>query len=176
MTDAIPQVALGLGDNSEYVVMVGADESEATDIAGLLALAPGLLQPAAATDAALAVNHIAQGAAFEVITDPAAFAAVYQARLATEDPTAAWSQHVVRLHDYGVPDFDSIKTPGITGTVLTYFAVDSHLGVPYRVDVDLAAPGVAVTDDSYKAMDLTPLPSGEDEDYDDDVDLGDEDG
>lgn len=175
MTDAVPQVALGLGDNSEYVVMVGADESEATDIATLLALAPGLVQPAAATETALAVNHIAQGAAFDVITDPAGFAAAYQAKLAAEDPDAPWSQHVVRLHDYGVPAFADITTPGITGTVLTYFAVDSHLGVPYRIEVDLAAPGVQVNDDSYKPMPLSPL-AGVGDDFDDDVDLNDADG
>lgn len=164
MTDAIPQVTLGLGEGSEYVVLIGEQDLEAADIAGLFALAPALKQPEAALDAALAINHIAQGVAFEVITDPAAFATHYKAKLASEDPNADWSQDVVRLHDYGIPDFDVIKTPAVSGATLVYYAVDSYLGLPYRVEVNLASPEIAVTDDSYEALDLKPFDLPDDPD------------
>lgn len=164
MTDAIPQVTLGLGANTQTVVMIGEKDQEATDLAGLFVIAPELKQPEAAEAAARAVNHLAQGAAFEVILDPASFADTYKARLAAEDPDAPWSPGVVRLHDYGIPDFDEIQSPTITGTQLIFFAEDSYLGVPYRVEVDLGAPGVVVTEASYRVMDFTPIERPDDPD------------
>jgi len=157
MTDAIPLVTLGLGADSQYVVMVGEQDQEARDVASLMALAPGLMRPAAALEAARFINHMAQGPAFDLITDPAAYAAAYRARVDAEDPNENWSQNKVRLRDYGMPDFDQIKIPVIAGSVLTYFAADSHMGVPYKVLVDLARPGVKVDADSYDPLDLTPL-------------------
>lgn len=171
MTDALPQVSLGTGDGSQAIVMIGDEDQEASDLAGLFTLAPALKEPEAAQDAALAINHLAQGAAFDVILDPGAFAEEYKAKLAAEDPHAAWSQDVVRLHDYGIPDFAAIQPPATAGQHLVFFAVDSYLGVPYRVEVDLGAPEITVSDDSYKAMDLSPISVPDDPDMvDDDAD------
>jgi len=157
MTDDIPQILLGLGADSEYVVMVGEDEVEASTLASLLTIAPELKQPEAAIETARAVNYISQGPAFQVINDPAAFEEQYRVKLASEDPSEPWSEGVVRLSDYGVPDFATIAAPTISGTVLTYFAVDDFLGLPYRVDVDFAVSELQVTDDHYKALALEPL-------------------
>ncbi|MCX7559756.1 hypothetical protein OS190_09270 [Sulfitobacter sp. F26204] len=163
MTDDIPQIILGLGEDSEYVVMVGAEEAEATTLATLMKLAPELRKPEAAAEAARAINYLSQGAAFRVIEDPAAFEAQYRKTLASEDPNAPWAEGVIRLSDYGVPDFTTIKAPGITGTVLTYFAVDDMLGLPYRIEVDLGSSNMSVTDDQYKALDLEPLEFGDEQ-------------
>ena len=171
MTDAIPQVTLGLGAGSECVVMIGAEDHEATDLARLFTIAPELKQSEAAQDAALAVNHLAQGAAFDVILDPDAFAKGYKAKLAAEDPSADWSQDVVRLHDYGIPDFDMIQPPTTANEHLVYFAVDSYLGVPYRIEVNLGGSDITVTDDNYKAMELSTINLPDDPDMvDDDAD------
>lgn len=169
MADMIPDIELGLGPSNEYVVFVGDEDAEATDVAGLLSLAPGLLQPEAAARTAVAVNHIAQGSAFAVIEDPAGFAADYRRKLAAEDPSAPWQEGVVRLGDYGVPEFDEIKPPELDGSKLTFFAVDTFLGLPYRVEIDLSQPARAITDDDYKALDLTPIEDVDDEEEDEEL-------
>ena len=72
MTDDVPQIIFGLGNDSEYVVMVGEEETEATTLANLLSLAPGLKQPEASLETARAINYLSQGPAFRIIEDPAA--------------------------------------------------------------------------------------------------------
>ena len=153
--DALPHLSLGLGDGNAPIVYVD-DERIATDLADLLRTAPGAVQPAGAGPLAHAVNHFAQGSAFAVIDDPDGFAAQYRKTLAAEDPNAPWQEGVVRLSDYGVPDFDEIAAPTLTGRTLVFCAVDTFLGLPYRVSVDLSA-GRAPTDDDYRALDLQPV-------------------
>lgn len=160
MTDDIPQIILGLGEDSEYVVMVGEDEVEATTLANLMMLAPELRKPEAAAEAARAINYLSQGPAFRVIEDTGAFEDQYRATLAAEDPAAPWAEGVIRLSDYGIPDFTTITGPGIAGNVLTYHAVDNMLGLPYRIEVDLTSDSLRVSDDDYKALDLEPLEFG----------------
>lgn len=161
MTDKIPQIVLGLGADSEYVVMVGEDEAEATTATALLAMAPGLKQPEAALETARALNFLSQGADFTLIEDPTAFEEHYRSKLASEDTSAPWAEGIVRLSDYGVPDFSEIAAPAMVGTVLTFFAADAFIGVPYRISVDLASADIRMTDDHYKALDLEPLDFGE---------------
>lgn len=161
MTDDIPQIILGLGDDSEYVVMVGEEEAEATTLSSLLSLAPGLRQPDAAIEAARAVNYLSQGADFRVIEDPPAFEEQYRETLASEDPSQPWAEGVVRLSDYGVPDFSEITAPAMNGTELVFYAVDDMLGLPYRVSIDLGATDPRLTDDDYKALDFTPVEGDE---------------
>lgn len=163
MTDDIPQIILGLGNDSEYVVMIGEAETEATTLDKLFSLAPELKNPAAAVEAARAVNHLSQGQDFEVIEDPAAFEKKFRETLASEDPSAPWREGVIRLSDYGTPDFAAIKKPAMNGTVLTFFAEDTVLGLPYRVEVDLASVPIRVTDGDYKALELDPLDFGQED-------------
>jgi hypothetical protein len=156
MTESIPQIVAGIGDDGRPVVLVGETGQEAADIPSLRAVAPGLMQPAAALVLAEAVNHLAQGRAFKVIDDPAIFEANYRARLANEDPSQPWRQGVFRLIDYGMPDFSDIAAPKFNGQVLVYFAEDAQIGVPYRIELDVSTTP-AVEDDSYRAMPLVPL-------------------
>jgi hypothetical protein len=161
MTADLPQIVLGFGTDSEYVVMVGAEETEAATPTALMALAPALKQPEAALETARAINFLSQGSAFRLIEDPAVFEEQYRAKLASEDPNAPWAEGVVRLSDYGVPDFAEITAPVISASRLTFFAVDDFLGLPYRVEVDLTGAEVNVTDENYKPLDLTPLDIGD---------------
>jgi hypothetical protein len=152
MPDDIPPLTLGLGDNDERLVFLDSLGS-ATDMAALLRLAPGLASEAHAVDLALAANHFAHESEYRVIDNPAEFADAYRAQIEREDPAAEWQENVIRLRDYGVPDFNHIEPPKFAGGKLTFYAVDSFLGVPYKAETDNleAAP-------SYAAVDLTPLP------------------
>ncbi|MQQ09342.1 hypothetical protein GFB49_12820 [Epibacterium sp. SM1979] len=171
MADELPNIDLALGAGSEYMVVVD-DAQKASDLGQLLALAPGLLDPEAALVLAQAVNHIAQGHGFSVIEDPAEFASAYQAQLAKEDPSEPWQEGVIRLVDFGVPDFEEIAAPILTGETLVFFARDGFTGLPYRVEVALN-PATSVGADDYKALDLEPL--GDDEDPFAEEELSDED-
>lgn len=151
MSDAAPEIALALGDDLEPVVMVG-DEA-AADMAALMALAPALAEPAQAAALALAVNHFAHGGDYAVIEDPAAFEADYLAKLAAEDPSAEWREGVLRLTDHGVPDFAQVTAPAWSGGRLVFHAVDTFMGLPYRVEA--AGPTAAP---EYEPLPLEPLP------------------
>jgi len=156
MADDVPRVDLGLTGTGKPVVLLGNRGDQATDMATLLRLAPGLASSAHAGDLALAVNHLAHGGEYRVITDPKAFEAAYRARLAREAPNAEWHEGVVRLRDYGVPDFAQVHAPSFDAGRLTFCAVDMYLGVPYRVELSnlLASP-------TYTPLPLTPLPGPE---------------
>ena len=157
MPDELPPLSLGLGDNNEnLVVLETTDEhapNTAADMAELLRILPALATEAHAVDLARAVNHFKRGTDYRVIENPAEFAADYRARIEREDPAAPWQENVVRLRDYGVPDFSQIQPPKFAGGKLTFHAVDTFLGVPYQVEAANleAAP-------EYHAMPLTPLP------------------
>lgn len=135
MAEDVPEIGLGLTGDAEPVVIVGG--GQARDVAGLLRLAPGLATPAHAGALARAVNHLARGNEFRVIEDPAAFAAAYRAKIAAEDPEAEWVEGIVRLRDYGVPDFDAILPPDLQGDRIAFHAADRFLGLPYRVTARL---------------------------------------
>jgi hypothetical protein len=152
MPDEIPPLSLGLGDQNENLVLL-EDTGQAADMAALLRLAPGLASAARALDLARAVNHFAQGTDFRLIENPAEFASAYRAQIEREDPAAEWQEGVVRLRDYGVPDFNQIESPKLAGGKLTFYAADAFLGVPYKVEAANleSAP-------NYTPMPLTPLP------------------
>ena len=156
MADGIPQVALGINDAAQSVVIVeGA--TQVSDLEQLLAAAPGLLHPDAAAVMARAVAHFASGSTYRVIEDPRQFEAAYRARVATEDPDAPWREGVYRLRDHGMPDFAGIAPPAYTGTDLVFFAQSGFLGLPYRVEIDVADPG-KVDGGIFHALSLTPFP------------------
>lgn len=157
MTDAIPQVALGIDEAAKSVVIIEGAK-QVSSLEALLAEAPGLLHPEGALTMARVVNHLATGNDWRVITDPAAYEAAYRARLDTEDPNAPWQQGVLRLRDHGVPDFAAITAPRMAGTRLIFFAADSALGLPYRIEADMADPAHAADRGLYRAVSLTPLP------------------
>lgn len=152
MADDLPPLDLGLDDKGAPVVLLGR-AGEAADMPGLLRLAKGMASPAHAAHLARAANHLAHGSDYRVILDPQAFAAAYRARLAQEDPQQEWREGVMRLSDFGVPDFASITPPRLEAGKLTFFAEDSFTGLPYQAETaDLkAAP-------SYTPVPLTPLP------------------
>ncbi len=151
MADEPADLDLGVGDDGAPVVLIG-DDREAADMVALLRLQPGLASAVQAADLARAVNHFAHGSEYRVITDPKGFADAYRAQLAQEDPDAAWQEGVIRLRDYGVPDFAEILAPSFSDGRLVFFAFDEVLGLPYRVDaVDPSAPP------TYAPLRLTPV-------------------
>jgi hypothetical protein len=146
-------LTLGLEDDGRRVAMTPGG-TVADGMAALLAAAPTLAEPSHAAALALAANHFA-GGEFSVILDPASFAAAYRARLDGEDPTVPWQDSVIRLRDFGVPDFAAITVPQFRDGTLVYFATDDITFLPYRAEA--AAPAFAAV---YAPMALRHLPSG----------------
>lgn len=156
MTDGIPQIEFGLGDNLERIVIL--DDSDSVDsVAGLISAVPGLMSADCAMELADAINHLAVGDGFELIRDPQAYQTAYEARLASEDPSQPWQEGVIRLTDFGRPDYDQIKVPFWNGTAVVYFAQDNFSGLPYRVEAVLAPAPRNLGEDDYKALGLTPV-------------------
>ncbi|MFL4469067.1 hypothetical protein ACERZ8_04000 [Tateyamaria armeniaca] len=133
----------------EWVVLIGTQE--ARTIADVMALAPN----ASPMNWADILNELAHGGDFEVIEDPAAFRAQYEATLSDEDPEKGWSQDAMRLRDFGIPDFDEITVPKINGGTLVYFVRDVYTGLPYRAEIQLGDVGAEPT---YAPLDLKPTP------------------
>jgi hypothetical protein len=147
------EVSFGYTSDGRNVLYVGEDDVEVADLPGLMAAAPDL--PAAAL--AGAVNHLAVGDDFEVIEDINDYARALRARLEAEPAGQPWQEGVIRLRDHGVPDLTGLAAPAVSGGRLVFFAADSLLGAPYRVEADLsgAVPGVQ----DYHALPLRPLPA-----------------
>lgn len=140
------------------VVVLGGDAGPVRTVTELFDKCPELRDTADPGQTAAAVNFLAMGYGFDLIDDPAAFKAAYLERLAGEDPAAPWSEFQPKLHDYGTPDFDAILAPYRDGARLVYFAANTHLGVPYRIEVDCAAPQVRAGNSDYIPLPLTPIP------------------
>lgn len=133
-------MALALDEAGRPVVWLG--DATAADMAELLRRAPELASAAQALALARAANHFASRD-YRLIEDPAAFEAAYRVRLASEDPQAPPEAGVIRLCDFGIPDFAAITLPALTGGVLRFFAEHRFLGLAYRAETaDLAAPPV----------------------------------
>ena len=152
MVDQPPVIALGQDESGHALVLPG-ELGPAHTMAELMKMVPQLATPSGAVALAQAANHFAHGTEYRVIVDPKAFEAAYRARIGREDPQAEWQEGVVRLRDYGLPDFGKITAPRLAGGRLVFFAEDTFLGVPYQVELtDLTgAP-------DYHPMPLTPLP------------------
>lgn len=157
MTDALPDIELDLSlDGPNAVIVGGAHKVVRLD--KLVEIAPGLLQPAAASRLAELANYLLLGDDFSVITEPGDYAIAFRARLATEDPSLPWRPGVVRLCDFGVPDFDEIKAPELSNGRLVFFARDSFTGLPYRIELDPQATDLKAAE-LYQPLGLTPVES-----------------
>jgi hypothetical protein len=148
MTD----ISFGITEDGRNVVYAGDEDIEVGDLSGLLAAAPDL----SAAELATAVNHLASGNDFAVITDLTVYAQATRARIESEPAGQPWQEGVIRLRDHGVPDIKSLTVPSLSGGRLVFFAADRLLGAPYRVEVSLSGglPGEA----DYHALPLRPLP------------------
>lgn len=131
MADAIPSLNLDYNSAGDPIVIV-AERTELSDVSQILKTVPALADPKLAIAYAQVVNHLAQGDRFEVIADPAAFKAEFMAKWQAEDPEAEPVQGVQRLRDFGIPDFAAITPPKVEGGQLTFFAVNTYMGLPYR--------------------------------------------
>jgi hypothetical protein len=161
MIDQPPAIVLGIDDDGGKLVLP-RDAGQAHDMGELLKMAPDLSRHPLAL--AQAVNHFAHGGKYQVIGDPAQFEAEYKAKLATEDPNQPWQEGVIRLRDFGVPDFASIKAPAVSGGQLEFYAVDTALGVPYKADC-----ASLTGSPTYEPVHLTALPHPEPPPHPDDV-------
>lgn len=120
----------------------------------LVAAFPALATEDGAPYLACLVTHFARGDMYAVIEDRAAFQQAYEARLASEDPSPqTYEQNVIRLSDFGAPDYSAIEPPGIEAGALVFFAREAASGLPYKVRVDLSALGTP----QFAPMPLTPI-------------------
>ena len=146
MADGLPPIEFDTAAYGAPVVIV--EETEARDLDGVLRLAPALASPDWLIAYAQVVNHLAQGARYDVIVDPEEFRTDYMAAYEAEDPNEPPAPGLIRLHNYGLPDFASIQPPHRDGAKLVFFAENITLGIPYRAEAD-ASGGV-----SYEPVDM----------------------
>lgn len=110
----------------------------------LLAAAPPNPDAETVAELALAVNHLVHGTAFGVILEPKSFAESYRARHAREDSPGLPRALGRQIALYTLPALDLLTAPQIDGRKLVYCAENRALGFPYRVEIDLDAPGQSV--------------------------------
>ena len=144
-------------DATGVIGLVNGSE-ELTDLAALQTRAPD------APAKALAQVASALGKpGYDAILDPAAYEAMTRARLANEDANMPWQPGVMRIRDFGLPDFNSIQPPARDGDTLTYFARDTHTGLPCKVVLTLgAASEMSITPLPLTPMDGDPVPVPQD--------------
>jgi len=138
---------LTLGDDG--IVGLVNDEEVLEDLAALQQRAPD----APAEDLARVASALGEPG-YDVILDPAKYEALTMARFEKEDPAMPWQPTVMRIRDFGLPDFSAIERPRLDGQTLVYFARDTHTGLPYRVTLPIGSVG----DASFEPMALTPVP------------------
>ena len=130
MADGLPPIQMDFNANGDPVVIV--EEKQISNPAEILRTVPVLAEPNMVFAYAQLVNHLAHGDGFEIILDPEAFKAEFMAKWNAEDPDAEPVQGAPILHDFGMPDFDQIAEPSFAGGALTYYAVNSFMGMPYK--------------------------------------------
>ena len=140
------KLELSLGDAGVVGLVNG--EEEIADLAALQRRAPD-----APADALAQVAAALGKPGYDAILDPAAYEALTRARLENEDANMPWQPGVMRIRDFGLPDFASITAPERTGDTLTYFARDTHTGLPCKVTVTLGT----ASEMSIAPLPLTPI-------------------
>ncbi len=150
MSEYVDVMQFGLKPTGEIVVMIGT-AAEATSLQDLLALAP----KASPLNWAEVVNELEYSGEFSVITDPETFQRDYLRQIEAEDPNQPWQEGVIRLRDFGVPEFAEICVPRLEGSHLVYFVSDDTTGLPYSAEVDLTPGSAAPT---YRPLELRPMP------------------
>jgi hypothetical protein len=149
----LPEIIYTVSDEDGAPVAV-ADDVSYPAITDLVAALPGLTEPEAASELAQAVTHFARGRDYSVVTDSGAFEEAYRAQIAREDPNARWQQGVVRLIDFGMPNFGDIAAPVRDGAALIWTAADRYTGLPYAARVEMSDLSAL----TIKPMSLTPVP------------------
>jgi hypothetical protein len=130
MADGLPPISMEYDQNGAPYVIV--QEARAADLAEAVRLAPALGDPLWVIVYAQVANHLARGDKFITIVDPKAFEAKYRARYEAEDPDAEPRAGVMRLRQFGLPDFAGITPPQMQGDTLVFYAENSFMGIPYR--------------------------------------------
>jgi len=101
-----------------------------------------------------AANHLAHAGDYQLIRDPAAYRAGYEARWDAEDPNAPFTEGAPRLHDFGRSDTASIDVPRLQGDHVVAFFEDDYLRIPYRAAFPIDA--ASAEEASYKPLDIVP--------------------
>lgn len=130
MADGLPPISMQYDQTGAPIVIV--EQARAADLADVIRLAPALSDPHWVRAYARVVNHLAQGDKFGLIVDPAAFEAKYRAAFDAENPDEEPQAGVMRLRNFGIPDFGAIKPPEMQGGDLVFYAENTFMGIPYR--------------------------------------------
>lgn len=130
MAEGLPPVSLDVNGNGAPVVIVG--EARVNNAQELLAAAPMLTNDEWVRAYAKIVNHIAHGYKYDLILDPAAFETQYMKEYEAEDPNETPVPGLVRLHNYGIPEFGEITAPAFDGETLVFYVRETYLGIPYK--------------------------------------------
>jgi len=134
MAEGLPPIEMDFAAHGAPVVIVA--EQEVSSTVDVLRIVPALSDPKWVRAYAGVVNHLAQGDDFKVIMDPSAFETNYRETYNAEDPQEQVPPGVVRLRNFGIPDFSSMHPPVMTGDTLVYFAENLFMGIPYRATME----------------------------------------
>lgn len=118
------------GPEGRVVVINGKEEI--TDLAGLQMRAPDI---DTAQLVQLAIDLGPPG--YDPITDPAAYEAQVRAKIDGEDLSQPWREGVIRISDFGMPDFSQITAPERDGGTLRAPVRDRYTGLPYIMTLAL---------------------------------------
>lgn len=146
----LPPIDLMINSDGDPMVRIEATV-EITDLDALFKAVPGLSDPAHATMAADAVNHLSEGFDFNVIHDPEPFALRYFERLDAE-AEGEWQQGQPRLRDFGRPDLSGLDKPSTIDGTLTFYAEDGYLGLVYKVTAEFDGGGA-----DYQPVPMSPM-------------------
>ncbi|MCX7560260.1 hypothetical protein OS190_11830 [Sulfitobacter sp. F26204] len=130
MSDGLPPISTIVNDQGAPVVIVG--DAQVTNAKELIEAAPALQKPEWIRVYANILNHMAHGYKYELIIDPDEFQAQYMKAYEAENPEEKAVAGLVRLHNYGIPEFSEIAAPTYEGETLTFFVRENYLGIPYK--------------------------------------------
>ena len=131
MADSLPPLEMDFTTSGAPIVIV--EDDEAASMVEALNLAPALRDPKWLRAYARVANHFATGDEYELILEPEEFKAKYMERYNAEDPDEEVGPGVVRLHNFGIPDFSAIHPPMKDGDTVVFFAENLFMGIPYKV-------------------------------------------
>lgn len=150
-----PPVEFGEGIDAktgDRIILIG--NTQCMTASDIVRTAPQGVSQQNAGAFAKAVNYLACGTAFRVIEAPQDYENNYRCRIATEDPSRPWTEGVMRLCDFGTPEFLAIEPPKIADRKLSFYAEDVITALPYVVHLDFSAESARLTQGDYAPMPL----------------------
>ena len=123
------------GDGTPIIVING---ETVKDIHRIIEIEPRYGNPQWVSGYSQLVNHLSEGYDHELILDAQEFKKKYMEKYNSEDPNEEVGPGVIRLRNFGIPDFSLIAPPEYQGDTLVFFTENVFMGIPYKVTMKKA--------------------------------------